>query len=61
MQGKTRAHKPKLELGLDTVTRRKKLVKTTEVVEHVEVRLENCLNVEPIVNPLLETLEGGST
>jgi hypothetical protein len=33
MQGKTRAHKPNLELGLHAVTRRKKLVKISEVVE----------------------------
>jgi len=33
------------------------LVKTNEVVEEVEVRLESCLNVEPIVSPLLGTLE----
>jgi hypothetical protein len=57
MQGKTRAGKPKLELGLDTITRRKKLIKTNEVVEDVKVRLDNCLNVEPIVNLFLGILE----
>jgi hypothetical protein len=37
MQGKTRSHKPKLDLGLDIVTRRKKLVNTSEVVKDVDV------------------------
>jgi hypothetical protein len=53
MQGKTRAQKPKLELELDTVTHRNKLVKTSEIVDDVEIRLENCLNVKSIINPLL--------
>lgn len=57
MQGKTRAHKPNLELILDTVTCRQKLVKINEVVKNVEVRLESCLNVKPIVSPLLRILE----
>ena len=57
MQGKTRSHKPKLELGLDIVTSRKKLVNTSKVVKDVDVTLERCLNVEPIVSPLLGTLE----
>ena len=57
MQGKTRAHKPNLKLGLDKVTRRKKLGKISEIVEDVEVRLESCLNVEPSVSSLLGTLE----
>ena len=57
MQGKTRAHKPNLELILDTVTCRRKLVKINEVVKNVEVRLESCLNVKPIVSQLLRILE----
>ena len=39
MQGKTRTHKPGLELGLGKVTRMKKLAKISEVVEEVEVGL----------------------
>jgi hypothetical protein len=42
---------------LDIITRRKKLVKTSEVVEDIEIRLENCLNVDPTVSPFLGTLE----
>ena len=57
MQGKTRSQKPSLILGLDKVTRRRRLSRISEVVEEVEVRLESCLNVEPSVSPLLETLE----
>ena len=57
MQGKTRAQKPKLELEIDTFTRMKKLVKINEVVKDVEVELDNCINVEPIVSPSLETLD----
>ena len=56
MQGKTRSQKPNLILGLNKVTRRRKLSRISEVVE-VDVRLESCLNVEPNINPLLETLE----
>jgi hypothetical protein len=37
MQGKTQAHKPELELGLYTVARKRKLIKTSEVVENVDV------------------------
>jgi hypothetical protein len=44
MQDKARSHKPNLELELDIVTCRKNLIKTSEVVEEVEVRLESCLN-----------------
>jgi len=51
MQGKTQSYKPKLDLGLGIVTCRKILVKTSEVVEDVDIILENCLNVEPIVSP----------
>ena len=57
MQGKTRAHKPKLELGTGKVTRRKKLTPITEVVEEIEVRIESCWNVEPTASSLLEYLE----
>ena len=57
MQNKTRAQKPKLELGIDTFTRMMKLVKINEVVNDVEVGVENCLNVEPIFSPLLDTLD----
>jgi hypothetical protein len=53
MQGKTRVYKPELELGIEKVTRWKKLAKINGIVEKVEVRLECCLNVEPIVSPLL--------
>ena len=46
-----------MELGIDTITRRKKLAKISEVVEYVEIRLESCLSVESSVSPLLGTLE----
>lgn len=57
MQGKTRSYKPKLHLELGPATRRKRLAKINEVVEEVEVRIEICLNVEPVVSPLVEHLE----
>ena len=57
MQGKTRSQKPRLILRLDKVTRRRRLSRISEVVEEVDVRLESCLNVEPSISPLLETLE----
>jgi hypothetical protein len=60
MQGKTRSHKPKLDLGLDIVTSRKKLIKTIEVVEDVNIRLESCQNVKPIASPLLGIRNKGS-
>ena len=46
-----------MELELDKVTRRRRLSRISEDVDHVEVRLESCLNVEPSVSPLLGTLE----
>jgi hypothetical protein len=46
-----------LILGLDKVTRRRRLSRIGEVVEGVDVRLESCLNVEPSFNHLLETLK----
>ena len=52
MQGKTRYHKPELELGLGKTTRR-----ISEVVEEVEVRIESCLNAELIVSPMLGNLK----
>ena len=57
MQGKTQSQKPSLELGLDKVTRKRRLSRISEVVEEVEVRLESFLNVELNVSPLLETLK----
>ena len=60
MQGKTRSQKPSLILGLDKVTRRRRLSKISEVVKNIEARLESCLNVEPSVSPLSETLEVGA-
>ena len=57
MQGNTRSQKPSLILGLEKSTRRRKLSSISEVVEEVDVRLESCLNVEPIISPLLDTLE----
>ena len=57
MQSKTRSQKPSLILGLDKVTRRRRSSRISEVVEEVDVRLESCLNVEPRVSSLSETLE----
>ena len=57
MQGKTRSHKPELELGLEKITCRKRLVKISEVVEKVEVRIKSCLNVGFIASLFLESLE----
>ena len=57
MQSKTRSQKPSLELGLDKVTCRRRLSRISEVVKNVELRLASCLNVEPSVSRLLETLE----
>jgi hypothetical protein len=53
MQGKTQSYKLKLALGLDIVTHRKKLVKTSKVMEDMNVRLKSCLNVEPLLSLLL--------
>ena len=57
MQGKTRSHKPALELGLGKITRRKMLANISEVVKEGEVRIESCSNVETTVSPLLRNLE----
>ena len=57
MQGETRSQKPRLILGLEKSTRRRRLSRISEVVEKIDVILENCLNVEPIISPLLDTLE----
>ena len=57
MQGKIQSQKPSLILQLNRATRMKKLSRISEVVEEVGVRLESCLNVEPSVSSLSETLE----
>jgi hypothetical protein len=57
MQRKTQSHKPGLDLRLGKITRRKRLTKISEVVEEVVIRIENFLNVEPTISPLLEHLE----
>ena len=41
MQGKTRSHKPGLESGIEGSTRKKKVIKVSEVVQEVESRVEN--------------------
>ena len=46
MQGKIRSQKPNLELGLDKVTCRRRLSRTSEVVEDVEVRLKKLFECE---------------
>ena len=56
MQGKTRSLKPSLVLGLDKVTRRKRLSMINEVVEEVDVKLESWMNVKPSVSLLLGEL-----
>ena len=56
MQGKTRSQKPKLELGLERSVNRKRLFRVIKVVEEMDVSIESCLNVEPVVNPSLEEL-----
>ena len=57
MQDKTRSQKPSLELGLGKITRRRILSRINKITVEVDIRLESCLNVEPSVIPLLETLE----
>ena len=57
MQGNTRSQKPSLILGINKVTRRRKLSRISKVVEEVDIRLESCLNVKPSVSSLSETLE----
>ena len=57
MQGKTRSQQPSLIFELDKVIRRRRLSRINEVVKKNDVRLESCLNVEPRVGSLLETLE----
>ena len=46
MQGKTRSHKPDLIVGLGKITRRKRLLKNSEIVEEVKFRIKGCMNVE---------------
>ena len=36
---------------------KRRFSRVSKVVEEVNVSIESCLNVEPIVNPLLEKLE----
>src|SRR6202048_2343848 len=56
MQGKTRSQKPSLVLGLEKSTRKRRTSIISEVVGEAHVRLESCLNIEPSVSLLVETL-----
>ena len=57
MQCKTRSQKPKLELELEININRRKFSRVSRVVDEVNVSIKSCLNVKPIINPLLEKLE----
>lgn len=57
MQGKTRSQKPKLALGLEKSVNRQRLSRVVKIVERVDVNIESCLNVEPLINPLVEVVE----
>ena len=57
MQGKTRSQKPKLELGLEGGVTKRRLSRVSKIVEVVDVIIESCLNIEPVINSLLKELE----
>ena len=57
MLGETRSQKPGLELGIEGSTRKKKVLKVSEVVEEVEVRVESWVNVKSSSRPLIEEVE----
>ena len=54
MLGETRSQKPGLELGIEGSTRKKKVLKVSEVVEEVEVRVESWVNVKSSSRLLIE-------
>jgi hypothetical protein len=56
MQGKTRSQKPSLVLGLEKSTRKRRSSRISEVVGEINVRLESCLNIQPIFSLLVEPL-----
>jgi hypothetical protein len=57
MQGKTTSQKPKLALGLENSFNRRRLSRVGKEVEEVDVSIESCLNVEPVIIPLVEVVE----
>ena len=52
MQDIIRSQKPKLTQGLKKNVNRRRLSSISEVVEEIDVIIEICLNVEPVINPL---------
>ena len=57
MQRSTRAQKSGLEAGNKTSARKKKLIKTSEIIEELESRTETWVNVESRRGTLIEEIE----
>ena len=57
MQGKTRSQKPSLIIGLEKSTRKRRSSRISEELKEVDIIVESCLNVEPSISALLDTLE----
>ena len=56
MQRNTRYQKPKLALGLKKNDTKRRLSNIEEVVEGVDISIEDSLNAEPLISPLVEVL-----
>ena len=57
MQGKTRSQKPSLIIELEKSTRKRRSSRISEELKEVDIIVESCLNVEPSISALLDTLE----
>ena len=56
IHGKTKSHKPELEIGLGKATRKNKLPKDIKKVEKLDIRVDSCMNVRSTSISLLEVL-----
>ena len=57
MQRNTRSQNPGLEAGIEGSTKKKKVVKVSEVIEEVKSIIESWVNVESNRNTLIEEVE----
>ena len=57
MQRNTRSQKPGLEAGIEVSARKKKVIKTSEIIEELTSRAESWVNVESSRGTLIEEVE----
>ena len=60
MRGKTRFQKPRLIIGPEKTTRKRRSSRISDRLEQDDVKIKSCLNVEPRTRSFLDTLELGA-